>query len=271
MALRLMPPLQSTACGLSDGRHSGRIAFVGTCVRALSSLRGLLRPVRRTWNSARNVIFGTQRDHLERCRGIIHVGANDGLELTADGRVQTTYADTDLLVVWIEPIPEVYRSLIENIADYPKHTAIQALISDADGDERVLHVASNNGLSSSIFDLHQHRDIWPDIGYVRDIPVRTETLPAALERAGVRVTDYDALVLDTQGSELLILKGAVSLLPRFRYIVAEAAEFEVYKGGARLEEIKAFLRPFGFKPINYDLQAIHPSGGRCYDVLFKRR
>jgi FkbM family methyltransferase len=236
-----------------------------------SSLRKLLRPARRTWNTARDVIFGTQRDHLARCHGVIHVGANDGLEPTADGRAQLTYADTDLLVVWIEPIPEVYRSLTENIAAYPKHTAIQALISDADGDERILHVANNQGLSSSIFDLHLHRDIWPHIGYVRDIPLRTETLSMALERAGVRVSDYDALVLDTQGSELLILKGAARLLPQFRYIVTEAADFEGYKGGATLDEIKVFLRPFGFKPINYALQAVHPSGGRSYDVLFRRR
>ena len=34
-------------------------------------------------------------------------------------------------------------------------------------------------------------------------------------REGVDITRYDALVMDTQGSELPVLKGAQSLLPGF--------------------------------------------------------
>jgi FkbM family methyltransferase len=225
--------------------------------------RKLLRPVRRAWNGALKRIFGNPREHIERARGIIHVVANVG-------QARDDYAGAGLPVVWIEPIPEIYRTLVANIAGYPDQTAIQALVTDTDGDERVLHVANNDGQSSSIFDLHQHRDIWPDIGYIRDITVRTETLPTALERSGVRVQDYDALVLDTQGSELLILKGAATLLPSVRYVVTEAAEFEAYKGAATLDEIKDFLREFGFRAAHHRVQVTHPNGGRFYDVIFRR-
>jgi hypothetical protein len=86
--------------------------------------------------------------------------------------------------------------------------AIKALITDKDGDRRTLHVANNDGQSSSIFDLHLHRDIWPDIHYLRNIEMVSCTLPTALREAGIDPRPYDGLVLDTQGSELLILKGA---------------------------------------------------------------
>jgi FkbM family methyltransferase len=93
-------------------------------------------------------------DFLRSYSGVIHVGANSGQE-------RTLYAQHGLNVVWIEPIPEVYAALTDNIVGYPRQTAINALITDKDGETYTLHVANNEGASSSILDLHDHRDIWP--------------------------------------------------------------------------------------------------------------
>ena len=119
--------------------------------------------------------------------------------------------------------------------------------------------------------MNMHKDIWPDIGYVRDIALKSETLPAALRRAAIDVADYDSLVIDTQGSELLVLKGAASLLPGFRYIVVEAADFDAYKGATTAVEITAYLAPLGFRVLTRKLQVKHPDGGRYDDIQFKRR
>jgi hypothetical protein len=44
--------------------------------------------------------------------------------------------------------------------------------------------------------LDLHRDIWPDVSYMRDIAVTLATLPSVLANA----EDYDALAIDTQGA-----------------------------------------------------------------------
>src|SRR5690349_13607521 len=82
-------------------------------------------------------------DFLKKCRGVVHVGAHDGGE-------RHVYAKYGLKVVWIEPIPEVYRQLVENIREFPDQIAINSLITNEDDTIYALHISSNSGQSSSI-------------------------------------------------------------------------------------------------------------------------
>src|SRR5258708_4112392 len=91
---------------------------------------------------------------LRRVKNIVHVGANAGQEAPL-------YAARNLGVLWIEPIPSVFLELADNIKFYPKQTACQALVSDVNGKGVTLNIASNGGQSSSIFELAEHKDIWP--------------------------------------------------------------------------------------------------------------
>ena len=56
--------------------------------------------------------------------------------------------------------------------------------------------------------------------------------------------------MDTQESELLVLKGAESLLSKFKYIKTEATDFKVYKDCCLVEDLKNFLGKYGFKELN---------------------
>lgn len=184
-------------------------------------------------------LYGDPNDHLKLCSGVIHVGANTGQERNLSARHK-------LKVAWIEPIPEQFESLQRNVRSLPDQTAINALIADADGKSCTFHVANNRGLSSSILDLHSHKDIWLDVHYIRDISMKSSTLKTALETWGVDPGRYDALVSDTQGSELLILQGAKEILRQFRFIKTEAAEFESYRNCATFDQLCSYLKPFGF-------------------------
>jgi hypothetical protein len=82
---------------------------------------------------------------------------------------------------------------------------------------------------------------------------------------------YDGLVLETQGSELHVLRGAAPILHRFRFIYSEVADFEAYVGCAQLSEMTQFLESFGFRRTACFVRARHPDGGRYYDVLYERR
>ena len=196
-------------------------------------------------------------------KGVIHVGAHDGQE-------RSLYSVNKLKVVWIEAIPDVFDVLQSRVESFPDQKALNALITDRNGERYTFHVSNNSGMSSSILELHQHKDIWPDVHYVRDISLTSVTLGTALERAGINPAEYDVLVMDTQGSELLVLKGGEDILSSFKYIKTEAADFDIYKGCTTVAELRAFLEPRGFRLIQQVEFARREEGGACFELLFAR-
>jgi FkbM family methyltransferase len=202
--------------------------------------------------------------YLRSCSGVIHVGANTAQE-------RTTYAGYGLPVIWIEPLPAQFERLKQNIKAFPDQIAINGLITDRDDVSTILHVSNNDGLSSSILDLSLHRDMYPDVDYVGDIAVNSVRLQTAISRAGLDISNYDALVMDTQGSELLILRGLGADMTRFKYIKTEAADFESYKGCATVSEISEFLiSSYGYRLLQKDRFAQRDAGGGYFDLLFGR-
>lgn len=107
---------------------------------------------------------------------------------------------------------------------------MNALITDVDDKEYVFLISNNSGESSSILDLHLHRDIWPEVNYSTTIRLKSTTLPSLLKVHQLDERDYQALIMDTQGSELLILKGAIPVLKAFLFIKTEVPDFEAYTG-----------------------------------------
>jgi FkbM family methyltransferase len=195
--------------------------------------------------------------------GVVHVGANTGQE-------RDLYAHLGLKVLWVEPLPEIFKELEINISGFPSQRAVNALVTDANDQEYVLRIANNQGASSSIFELKMHRDIWPEVAYIGSLRMRSTTLIQLLEQQNCNPEDLPALVMDTQGAELLILQGAKKILNRFRYVKAEVADFEAYAGCCQFAELKKFMIDFGFDIFNCTTVASHPSGGRYFDVVFKR-
>lgn len=200
---------------------------------------------------------------LREISGVIHVGANTGQE-------RHLYDAFGLHVLWIEPIPEVFEILQANIKAFPKQSAIQHLISDYDDKEYEFHIASNDGLSSSMLDFRQHKDIWPDVAFTSTVSLKSTTLTSLLRRDQIDPSEYQALIMDTQGSELLVLKGAIPVLSHFRFIKTEVADFESYAGGCRLADINSFMAEHGFKECFRRVFASRVDGGSYYDITYRK-
>jgi len=196
-------------------------------------------------------------------KGVIHVGANSGQE-------SGLYNRHDLPVVWIEPNPEVFEKLIANIAAFPKQRAIMGLVTDADNVEYPFHLANNEGESSSILDLNLHQEVWPDVRYERTIRLFSKTLPTLLKENKVDPAPYDMLVMDTQGSELLVLKGAAPILSQFAYIKTEVPDFESYKDCCQVKDLAAFLEPLGFREYSRHRFAGRKGAGNYYDIVYRK-
>lgn len=200
---------------------------------------------------------------LKKVKGIIHVGANTGQEMEL-------YAKYKLPVVWIEPIPEVFETLIENLKSVKNQQAIKGLVTDVDDKEYEFHVANNYGASSSILELDLHTDIWPDIKYEKTISLKSKTLASLLKSNNITLDKYDTLIMDTQGSELLVLQGAAQILSQFTYIKTEVSDFESYKGCCQLKDIDAFLQGYGFIEYYRHKFIEHPNGGSYFDIVYKK-
>ena len=64
-----------------------------------------------------------------------------------------------------------------------------------------------------------------------------------------KIKDYNHWVIDVQGAELDVFKGAGELLNLPTSIEVEVSTREEYLGGAKYRELKDFLRDFGFLPL----------------------
>jgi FkbM family methyltransferase len=171
-----------------------------------------------------------------------------------------------LEVLWVEPVPEVFSTLSRNIRGMRKQRAMKALLSDKPGQIVALNVSNNGGASSSIFDLAEHKAVWPDVHYVDRIECITKTLDDLLSL----LPSPDALVLDAQGAELLVLAGGERTLGRVRTVKVEAADFNAYEGGCTDMDLIKFLQPRGFALTERRRFADHPVGGGYFDLVFSK-
>ncbi|MGB2663800.1 MAG: FkbM family methyltransferase [Candidatus Acidiferrum sp.] len=200
---------------------------------------------------------------LRKVNGVIHIGANIGQE-------RFRYAEYDLRVAWIEPIPDVFKQLSDNLKPFPKQRAYRYLLAAEDAREYTFHITDNDGASSSILPLAKHRDMWPGVGCAKEIKICGTTLGTYIEKEQIRLADYQAIVLDTQGSELMILKGASRLLPNFRFIQVEVADFESYFGGCQIGEMDEFMREHGFRERKRKRMRFVRGVGSYYDVTYEK-
>lgn len=174
---------------------------------------------------------------LEESHGVIHVGA-------ASGQEASNYAEWKLPVTWIEAIPASYEKLLVNTAKYPNQVAIQALITNRDDYVCEFHVASNDGDSSSIFEMDYHLKAWPEIRFDSVLYLKTRTLDSLLAEGHFK--GQDAMVLDLQGAELQAFQGATELLKQIRFVQCEAYGETMYKDGATAQQLIDLLHSHGF-------------------------
>jgi FkbM family methyltransferase len=223
----------------------------------LPTIRGIM-------NRIRSKLKRKPDRFLQKISGVIHVGANIGQE-------RDLYDKFDLRVIWIEPIPEVFETLNTNLRGFSNQHAFQCLITDREDEEYKFHISNNNGASSSILDLKHHKDIWPDVNYTNTIFLRSTTLASLFERERIDSSNYQALIIDTQGSELLVLKGSIPLLHSFTYIKIEVPDFESYASCCQLADINSFMTQHGYKEFSRQKFASRTEGGSYFDVTYKKK
>jgi len=175
-------------------------------------------------------------DLISQSRGVLHIGAHVGLESKA-------YSDNRKPVIFIEADPKTFLVLENNISIYSDQKAFNLLLGD---EEKIVdfHIANNKSESSSIFPFSKENEI-------KNLSA-SEVTPIPMTRLDSKFTmndldKYDHWVIDVQGAELMVLRGAGQLLSVCKTLFIECSMTEFYEGGAMWNQILEFLNRNGFK------------------------
>ena len=166
--------------------------------------------------------------------GIIHVGAHIGQEAKS-------YRDLGVEeAIFVEPLLENFTQLKETISRFEGYQAINAAAGDRDG-KTIIHKASNGLQSSSVLIPRDHLQQNPDIKFegIEEVKmIRLESIP---------ISDiFNFWVIDVQGFELEVLKGAGDALNVCQYLFIEVNRSNVYEGCVQVKDLDGFLATKGF-------------------------
>jgi FkbM family methyltransferase len=174
-------------------------------------------------------------------KGIIHIGARYAEEMLV-------YQDHAIpYVLWIESDPEAEAQLRKIVAVHKGSTVAMFAATDQNG-TIMLHQTSNGGHSSSILPLHKHAEHYPDIKETKTIAVPQKRLDDYLSES--QKAQYNVIVIDVQGAELIALRGAVKTLDHIDAVIAETNYDELYKGGVFVQDLDKFMDQHGFTRVD---------------------
>lgn len=148
-------------------------------------------------------------------------------------------------VIAVEPNPDTVQKLRDNIrASGANFIAVQPVAcSDSEGVVDLFAAPRSNTGDTSLSRSNAEHE-----GAVSAVyRVRARPLDAIIQEAGV--SRIDAMKIDVEGAELLVLKGAKQTLARYSPIlIVELMDRQLQSMGASEAEVKEFLRSQGYRP-----------------------
>jgi FkbM family methyltransferase len=201
-----------------------------------------------------NFIDLIHQNLISQCSGILHIGAHVGQEAAA-------YFKQEKPAIFVEPDPNTYEILTKNIKPFNKNQKSYMWLLGDEEHEVPFHVASNEGQSSSIFQFNSEHSF-------RDVQT-SNIITKQMTRLDLKFTqselqEYDYWVIDVQGAELQVLKGAGDLIKGCKFLFVETSTEEFYQGGTLWPALKEFLEKSGF------IYLVTPRNSKHLNVLFIR-
>ena len=183
--------------------------------------------------------FENYRDkyNFDDVTGVIHVGAHSGQEyedyILNFGHIKTH---------WFEPSSKSFSKLKSRISGAGGVKLYNFALGKEFGKIQMWEDEGNDGKSSSLLEPKEHLNEWEHIKFKRGEFVEVRTLDSFL------ITDSNVLVLDVQGYELEVLKGAKKTIEsRINHIFLEINQKEMYSNCPTVSEISNFLEELRFE------------------------
>lgn len=196
-----------------------------------------------------------------RFASVIDVGAHHGqFALMASRRFPQA-------ALWcLEPLPEAQAKL-RRVVEHRGATVIGSAAGSRAG-EHEFHVSRATDSSSLLPILDSCTTAFPGTNEERIITVPLITLDELFPESPARPC---LLKIDTQGSELDVLRGGERLLAAVDEIFVECSFVEFYSGQARIDQVIAYLLQRDLRLVGV-YSVVHDRAGRCLqaDLLFAR-
>jgi len=174
-----------------------------------------------------------------KAKGIVHLGAHLAEEL------EDYLKHGAQNILWVDGNPKIFNLLCQKTSRHAGSRCVQAILSNQDNEEWLFRI-TNNGESSSILELKDHKKEHPTIYVQESVRVKTITYDSLVQKEKIDCRLYDFLSLDLQGDELMALEGMKETLKFFSYLYLEVNLKEIYKGCALKSQIDEFLASRGF-------------------------
>lgn len=168
-------------------------------------------------------------------KGVIHVGAHYAEEYD-------DYKACGIFnMVFIEPCQKAFDEMSRRITD-PNVTLIKCACGSIEGEFMMNVSPANQGQSNSILQPLLHLDQHQEIVFTETEMVQVYKL----DNLNIERTLYDMLVMDVQGFEGEVLKGATETLKNIKLIYTECNRGQTYSGNMEIQEMDIFLEKLGF-------------------------
>lgn len=164
-------------------------------------------------------------------------------------------------IVMFEPLKNNFSVLSKNIAD-PNVVLINKALGNENRKIDMFVETANKGMSSSILEPKLHVNQYPHIVFNE----REEVDMVRLDDINLDMTNYNFILIDVQGYEMEVFKGAEETLKNVDYIITEVNNAELYKGCVMFSNLANYLSKFGYVLMEEDAR-----GATWGDALFIKR
>lgn len=185
---------------------------------------------------------------------VVHVGAHRGTEVP--DYLDNGVTELDLF----EPLADNLKCLQVRFGVDPRVRIHGVALGRMGVPEIRMHVASNQGQSSSILEPLLHLEQYPRIRFPDTVVVEQRTL----DSYGIEGVEF--LNMDVQGYELEVLHGAYKTLETVRVVYTEVNRAELYRNCCMVEDMDRFLAEYGMRR-----EATDWLGGTWGDAVYVRR
>lgn len=183
-------------------------------------------------------------------KGIIHIGAHEAEEYES-------YKDISVeKMIWIEANPDLIGFLENKFNGIDNIKIFNEAIFDEE--KSVSFKISNNLQSSSILNLKEHKKLFPNIHYVKEIKTITKRFDNLCIEKDINIEDYNFLNVDVQGVDLNVILSFGKLLDNIDFVYSEINTVEVYEGCHTIDQFDSTMNSKGFERV---MTHIYHGGG----------
>jgi FkbM family methyltransferase len=171
---------------------------------------------------------------------VLHVGAHEAEEV---GEYIGNGFAKSAPIIWVEAQADLAEILKDRL-DSRENKVYCAVAWNVDGEKKFFNVTSKSA-SSSLFDLDEHKNLYPEIVIVQKIEVTTSRLDSILSSSDA----FDFVVLDIQGAESQAIEGLGKRIDSVKWIFTEISKKELYAGATLYKDLDTQLSNLGFRRV----------------------